>query len=112
MAFYGNANYLKGRPFLIINEYVTASPLAKTEKKGWQEDQGSRLVSEAPSIVDNVTHNILVKSSIVIDIINTKIIKNRRGVEENEDKTVNYFLEKYKDVIAAGMSRWMAKKIT
>lgn len=105
---FGNPRYLRGRPFLVVKTIRRPSDLARTERKGWQEQIGAETLSERPLVVDRVSDRHLREATVIIDLMHVKLVKNR--FDAPEDEIVNHFLERFKDEVSQGMTLWLRNR--
>lgn len=103
-----NKKYLSKRPFLIINLVYKPGPGARTHVKNWAETSGWE-VSEELSIVDRVTNRHNTYSTLIIDILEARVVKNTFENATNEEAMAHY-LEKYKPQITQAVSYWAEKE--
>jgi hypothetical protein len=77
------SNYLRNRPFLVV-EYI-ARPVAgsKTHIKDFAKS-AEWDVTEKPSIVRNVSNRIITDAHVIIDLLRHKVIKNRFNKDPDE----------------------------
>jgi hypothetical protein len=109
MANLADYRTLRDRPFLIIQfsrvPTVTQGPhKVRTERKGWMNQQGNLSINEHPSIVDRVTHKVMLKAGIIIDLQTNTVVKNQ--LTDNDDKVVEHFIRKYEAMINDGKVRF------
>ncbi len=103
-----NDRYLRNRPFLCIEFIRRPAKGVNTAKAGWQDVTGNLSTFEKPSVVDRVNDTQLVKSGVIIDVLNGKVVKN--GFPETpEEEVVNYFLSKYKEQVTEAMDIWLSR---
>ena len=98
--------YLRHRPFLIIEERARPAPNVKTERKGWMEVPGQVARFEIPSIVDRVADKHMMGASVIVDLLNRKMVKNRYSEMGTEEQFVTHYLEKYAEQITEGLRIW------
>lgn len=102
--------YLRDRPFLTVELSYRPSPDANTGERGWQQKPGAMQTIEKVSFLDRIRddNNFVV----IIDIINSAVIKNRYG--KSEDELMANYLGKYSEEVKAALAAWarrMASKI-
>ena len=99
-------DYLRNRPFLTVQ--ITYQPAANvnTGKKGWQNEKGAMRAMEKVSFVDRV--NKLERYAVVIDIINSKVIKNESS--KPEDEVIATYLTRYREETKAALSEWARRE--
>jgi hypothetical protein len=106
--------YLRNRPFLIISLIQRPAKGVRTEKKGWKEVTGNLDAFEQPSLVDRVNAVHLRNANVIIDVTQTKVIKNNLVNTPDED-VMDYYLNKYEAQITEAMDVWLtneAKRLT
>lgn len=69
-------DYLRNRPFLVIDQYLRPNGAVRTERKGWQTHGGTH--HDAPSIAYRISHLTLRRAAVIIDLLNNRVIKNRQ----------------------------------
>ena len=115
--------YLRNRPFLVIqmsarraggtetrkarqaNTAITYNG-PKTEVKGWMDITGNMETFERPSVVDRVNATHLRDASVIIDVINSKVIKSQFTNAEHDD-LVNHYLNKYSAEVKEAIDIWL-----
>jgi hypothetical protein len=95
--------YNRYRPFLVVSMTGVPQRGAKTSEKGWSEKANAWNVLESPVIVDRVSNKMMTEASVIIDILNTKVVKNRYG---NDEEVVKYYLGKYSAEISESIRIW------
>ena len=98
--------YLRNRPFLVIGIISRPSQGVNTSKPGWAGVTGSTTVYEQPSLVDRVNDSHLKNASVIIDVINGKIVKNTFK-DTPASEVVNHYLEKYRPQVTEAMDIWL-----
>ena len=98
--------YLRYRPFLVITQTGNAAKTAKTHKKDWKKTPDQFVIRETPMIVDRVSDKMLGEASIIIDILNTKLVKNRFDGSGEPEKILEYYLGKYSKEVTHGIQIW------
>lgn len=102
-----NKNHLSKRPFLIVNATFKPPQGAHTSTKGWADTAGWDR-HESISLVDRIKPQHLTNSSVIIDILEVKVIKN--SFEHTPAEVIKYFLEKYKPQIKEALKIWANKE--
>lgn len=89
------------RPFLVVDIYSVPAKEAKTHKKGWGEAMTSWNTNEHPYLVDRITPKHLRQASIIIDINNETMVKNRfdDGTDGINDDVMAHYTTKYAEYI-------------
>jgi hypothetical protein len=98
--------YLRNRPFLVLTETSRPAPGVKTETKGWMEVDGQLKRFEQPSIVDRVQRKHLVNATIIIDLLNRAVVKNRHAELGTDEQFLEFYMEKYAEQITEGLRIW------
>lgn len=88
------------KKFLCITHYMRPAPTVKTERKGWGEHAENWRVSEVPAIKNNLKNYDLRSSTVIIDLVNNKFVKNRNSTN-NDTELLNHFVAKYASYINA-----------
>ncbi len=100
--------YLRNRPFLIINFTSRVAHEVNTRVKGWADEPTNFQHFEHMSIVDRVNKKEML-ASIVIDIINGKVIKNSSRYPT--ETVMSHFVEKYAKKIQNALQVWAQNEI-
>ncbi len=103
MAF---SKYNKDRPFLVINRSSKPSKGENTSLKNWGET-GKWEVNEEIIIVDRVTDKHIGQATVIIDILQRKMVKNRYAAETDNETVLNHYMTTYKEHITDGIQTWM-----
>ena len=103
--------YLRHRPFLVITQTGRAARHVKTEKPGWAKDGANWDVTERPIVVDRVSDKMLTEASIIIDLLNTSLVKNRFESSGQPEKVLEYYLGKYSNEVTQGMQMWTSQML-
>lgn len=98
------SKYNKGRPFLSITQHVTPAKGENTSIKNWGK-KGKKILQETVSIIMTVKNKHLLEATVIIDILQRRIIKSR--FEEPNEEVVTHYLSQYKKEIAEGIQVWM-----
>lgn len=102
-----NKNYLSKRPFLIVNNSFKPPAEAYTATKGWADQTGWDR-HEQIVIVDRVTDKHRQMASVIIDILEIKVIKN--SFDHTHTEVIKYFVTKYKSQIKESLKLWANKE--
>ena len=103
--------YLRHRPFLVITQTGRAARHVKTEKPGWAKDGANWDVTERPVVVDRVSDKMMTEASIIIDLLNTSLVKNRFQSSGQPEKVLEYYLGKYSNEVTQGMQIWTSQML-
>ncbi len=100
--------YLRNRPFLVIQLIKTPGKNAKTSVKGWGFNDSNWNNLENPKIVDRINDKQMNESNIIIDIANSKLLKNNAFMDNDESEIVVHYLKKYEKNILEVMNQYGA----
>ena len=103
MAF---SKYNRGRPFLVINRSLSPSKGENTSSTNWGKTAKWQ-VDEEIIIVDRVTDNHMIQATVIIDILQQIMVKNRYSAETNNEIVLKHYMETYKEHITDGIRTWM-----
>lgn len=103
MAF---SKYNRGRPFLVINRSLSPSKGENTSSTNWGKTAKWQ-VDEEIIIVDRVTDNHMVQATVIIDILQQIMVKNRYSAETDNATVLKHYMETYKEHITNGIQTWM-----
>lgn len=78
-------------PYLVIETFHAARPDVRTEKKGWGNFQDNWSTNESPSLVYRISERNSRQASVIIDLVNKKLIKNRYTNTAPDDVIKHYF---------------------
>jgi len=78
-------DYLRHRPFFILEIYHLPRSGVRTERKGWASDSTLQTI-EQPYLRDRISDSIMHRATVIIDIMSDTVIKNslRSGVADEE----------------------------
>lgn len=97
--------YLRNRPFLVIDVWYRPATNVRTERKGWIAVEANWDIEEAPRMEHRISNNTMATATLIIDVNERALIKNRfHGTAEDKD-IVDHFLEKYAPNIQAYLQR-------
>lgn len=96
----------KSRPYLVAYHSYIPSENAKPQTKGFSKSK-DWLQREEVEFVDRLKRKQLEMSSVIIDLLKGKVIKNRNGDMYSEKELIDYFSGKYKEKIQGAISHWM-----
>lgn len=81
-----------------------------TSEQGWANKVGNWSMFERPSIVDRVNDKMTAEAVVIIDIINTKVVKNRHRDDRHnpvsDDAIMSHYLSRYSNEITQGLQVW------
>lgn len=95
-------DYLRNRPFLCVEITYRAANHINTSKKGWQLQEGAMRAYDRVVILDRV--NRAEKFHIIIDIINSTVVKNSTKLDETQIRAE--YMSRYKDDIKQAITIW------
>ena len=101
MAF---SKYDKDRPFLVITQHITPAEGENTSIKDWGK-KGKKNLQEMVAIEDEIKRKHLESATVIIDILQRRIVKSRYS-EDNEE-VIKHYLTQYKNQVAEGIQIWM-----
>lgn len=105
-AYFGNKSQLRNRPFLVIKTAATPNNKAVTSVAGWGNNGSAWNVSEDAKIVDRVSYKMLHEATLVIDILNSEVVKNQHSAKFTNERMLEHFMPKYSDLITKGIAEW------
>lgn len=97
----------KGRPFLIINTVFRPAKGVRTEKPGWANTDGNMQAFEQPSVVDQVTPRMLRDATVIVDVLQSKLVKCR--YEGDPSDIVRHYVTAYETQIQEALRVWIDK---
>lgn len=103
----GFSRYDKDRPFLVITQHTTPAKGENTSLKDWGKT-GKKILQEMVMIVDEVKNKHLVEATIIIDILQRRMVKSR--FTEDDSEVLSHYLSQYKKQVAEGIQIWMGGK--
>ena len=94
-------DYLRGRPFLVVDFLIR--PTERTERKGWKE---SHTYEEHPRILQRISALTLSRATVIIDLANDRVIKNRLRSTGDlfDDEALTHYKRKYSEVVASALA--------
>lgn len=98
------SKYNKDRPFLVITQHITPAKGENTSVKNWGKT-GKKNLQEMVMIVDNVKDKHLTEATVIIDVLQRKVVKSR--FDEDNEEVLSHYLKQYKSQIAEGIQIWM-----
>lgn len=107
MAF---SKYNRNRPFLLITHHASPANGQKTESANWKND-GKWDINEEISIVDRVNDRHITSCSVIVDILNRKLVKNRFSESHSEEEVVKHYLTRYNKEVVEGIEIWTKNRI-
>lgn len=95
-------DYLRGRPFLVIEVWGRPDERVRTERKDWHSVTGNMVVTDRPRVVQRISPSTLRYAMVIIDVLNDKVIKNRYKSDGTafDDEILKRCKDKYRDVFA------------
>jgi len=95
-------DYLRHRPFLVVETFASPAHGTRTERKGWRKHPS---VSEIPRLVRRISHTTMRNATVIIDLINDRIIKNRLITDGImfDDEALAHYKAKYSEIVASAM---------
>ena len=88
----------KGKlPYMFIVHTHNPKEGAHTNQKDWSK-KNEWAVTETAEFRDNIPDDLLLKSDVIIDILNGKIVKNRLENVDNQ-QLIEHYMGKYQDKV-------------
>lgn len=106
--------HLRNRPFLMVSIAGRPKQGINTAVKGWSDHPSNWESFEKPIVTDRVNSKHLLDYSIIIDVINSKAVKNSFSANSTDEDVVNHYLNRYRDIVTEAMDIWLndlAKKV-
>lgn len=95
-------DYLRNRPFLVIDYYMRPNGAVRTERKGWQAKGGTQ--HDTPSIAYRISNTTLRRAAVIIDLLNNRVIKNRQQQTMMfDDEALAHYKDKCAEIIHPAM---------
>lgn len=95
-------DYLRNRPFLCVEISYRPAKNIRTNRAGWQHQQNALQAFDRVAIMDRVNNPM--KYQVVIDVINSAVIRNSTGIDETHLKAE--YMSRYKDEIKDALTIW------
>jgi hypothetical protein len=99
-------DYLRYRPFLVVELFIGPAAGVRTNKKGWNKNIDNVNITELPSVVNRISDKIMRRATIIIDILQNKIVKNREA-GDHDDEVLEFYKQKYSDTITSVKRSWL-----
>jgi uncharacterized protein with ATP-grasp and redox domains len=93
------------RPFLVITHIQTPEKGQRTNLHGWTKD-AEWATHESMKIVDRLNTKTLTTASIILDILDEKVVKNRYDSISNTE-IFDEYIKKYLEDVQEGMIAWV-----
>lgn len=106
--------HLRNRPFLMVAIAGRPTKNVNTAVKGWSDQPSNWESFEKPIVTDRVNSKHLMDYSVIIDVINSKAVKNSFAANSADADVVNHYLNRYRDIVTEAMDIWLndlAKKV-
>ncbi len=104
-------SYLRHRPFLVITQTGRPARHVNTTQPGWAVEGRNWDVSERPIVVDRISDKMMNEAAIIIDLLNTKLVKNRFDGTGPDDKILEYYLGRYSKEVTQGIQIWTGQML-
>ena len=100
-------DYLRGRPFLVVELSSHPADSVHTERKGWHDNVGNVRIVDHPRIEQRISNNTMRRATIIIDLLNDCVIKNRHKSDATmfDDEVLESCKKKYADIIQSAKLR-------
>jgi hypothetical protein len=100
--------YLRGRPFLIVTTSYRPGAGRATTVKNWGKEPSAWTMDEIPLLTDHISNKTMASATVIIDVVNAKMIKNRYDTED--DQVMAHYLSKFREQTKQALSLWMDKQ--
>lgn len=70
-------DYLRRRPFLVVETYVKPGNRVRTERKDWMKNRLNLDIDRQPYLTNRISDGIMRRATIIIDVANDTVVKNR-----------------------------------
>jgi hypothetical protein len=87
-------DYRSHRPFLIIDMIHSPAPHVRTNVKGWMDVEGNLKTTEVPYLVDRLAPRHLRQATVILDVFNNKLVKNRFS-DTTDEQVYQHYARKY-----------------
>lgn len=95
---------LRKRPFLVVNSFSVPAQGVATNRKGFMGVTGNMSTFERAIIVDQVNNNHMTSATVIIDILEAKVIKSR--YDNDEKNVVDTYMIRFQKEVEQGMEIW------
>ena len=94
-------DYLRHRPFLVVELFSRPGDGVRTERKGWRKSVGNIKVIDYPRVVNRISDTTMRRATVIIDLQHDKVIKNRYKCDGTafDDEILVTYMSRYADVI-------------
>lgn len=103
-----NSKYNRDRPFLVINIIKRPAKKSRTSVPNWGEQENAWDIFEQPYVVDNVTNKVMNSASVIIDVLQSRVIKSHYN-DATPEQLVEYYVTKYQEQIQEAMKVWLER---
>lgn len=99
------------RPFLCIDVINLPAKGARTERAGWANDPRNWNSGEQSYVVDRVTPKIAARATIIIDLLESRMVKCRMDVgNADSSEVMAFYRNKYSDKVSQSIDIWLSRK--
>lgn len=102
------SDYLRNRPFLCVQISYRPAASVNTGQKGWQSQEGAQKAFDKVTIVDRVSNTLMRNCAVIIDIINSEVIKNNTGRDGTQLRAD--YMGRYSEEIKDSLTIWAVKE--
>jgi hypothetical protein len=99
---------LRNRPFLLVTIIRRPKSSTKTNQAGWTKIESNWESFEQPLLVDRINATHIRNANIIIDVINTKAVKNS-FTSNTDEEVVEHYLNKYRQHVTQAMDVWLTQ---
>lgn len=96
-------DYLRHRPFLVIETFFHPETGVRTERKGCMKHPTS---TENPRLLWRISPTTMRRATVIIDLVNDRVIKNRLITDAVmfDDEALAHYKAKYANIVASAMA--------
>ena len=90
-------DYLRRRPFFVIETFVKPATKVRTERKDWMKNRLNLHIDRQPYLTNRISDGIMRRATIIIDVANDTVVKNRlrATVEAFDDEILEHCKREY-----------------
>lgn len=92
--------------FLVVSHVTRLAKGIHSNKKGVATNPDNWETLENMVITDNVNKRLMTMASVVIDLLNGKVVKNRFADQHSDTETFQSYVDRYQADIGVALKRW------
>ncbi|MNR94406.1 hypothetical protein D3C72_254810 [compost metagenome] len=92
--------------YLAVTHVTRLAKGIHSNKKGVSTDPDNWETLENMVITDNVNKRLMTMATVVIDLLNGKVIKNRFADQHSDAETFRSYVDRYQADIGAALKKW------